>query len=77
MYKAYAAKRPTDYCNMDDPFYIATNTLQSCMKANSQWFKRQPIDVNKLSSTMKRVVAFACIEKTLQTTVREKNWYKS
>ena len=65
VYKAYAAKRPADYCNEGDPFYIATHTLQSCMKANSQWFKRQPIGVNKLSSIMKRMAAIAGIEKKL------------
>ena len=65
VYKAYAAKRPADYCNEGDPFYIATHTLQSCMKTNSQWFKRQPIGLNNLSSTMKRMAAIAGIEKKL------------
>ncbi|KAK3088308.1 hypothetical protein FSP39_017339 [Pinctada imbricata] len=65
VYKTYAAKRPADYCNAADPFYIATNTVQSSMKANAHWFKRQPIGVNKLSSTMKRMTSIAGIEKKL------------
>ncbi|KAK3093435.1 hypothetical protein FSP39_015689 [Pinctada imbricata] len=65
VYKTYAAKRPKDYCNAEDPFYVATHTVQSSMKSNAQWFKRQPIGVNKLSSTMKRMTSIAGIEKKL------------
>ena len=55
VYKQYSLLRPLDFSNMEDPFYLATNTNQSSMKKNDQWFKRQPIGVNKLSTTMRRM----------------------
>lgn len=55
VYKQYRLLRPSDYCKPDDPFYLATHTFQGSMKPTDQWFKRQPIGVNKLSTTMKRM----------------------
>lgn len=55
VYKQYCLLRPSDFCNPDDPFYLATHTNQMSMKPTDQWFKRQPIGVNKLSTTMRRM----------------------
>jgi integrase len=61
IYKFYAEKRPSDFCNPDDPFYLATTTKCSAMTNEDQWFKRQPIGVNKLGSIMKRMTTAAGI----------------
>ncbi|KAG1648987.1 Zinc finger MYM-type protein 4 [Nymphon striatum] len=53
LYKLYAAKRPQDYCNPNDPFYIATNKGDPML--SFQWFNRQPIGVNKLMTLMNRM----------------------
>lgn len=59
-FKLYASKRPTDYCNPEDPFYIAsTHTNQNNLGPNGQWFKRQPIGINKLNGLMKTMVKAA------------------
>jgi hypothetical protein len=48
-YKLYRSKRPINYCNPDDPFYITnTNPDKSAL-----WFQSQPVGVNKLSKFMK------------------------
>lgn len=56
VYKQYSVLRPADFCRPEDPFYLATHTNPNNMKQTDQWFKRQPIGVNKLSSLMKRMV---------------------
>lgn len=61
IYKFYQEKRPSDFCNPDDPFYLATHTQQCAMTHKDQWFKRQPIGVNKLGSIMKRMTTSAGI----------------
>lgn len=59
MYKYYAGKRPSDDCKPEDPFYIATHTNVTTMRENDQWFKRQPIGTNKLTSLIKKMSAAA------------------
>ncbi|XP_052230266.1 uncharacterized protein LOC127844242 [Dreissena polymorpha] len=59
IYKEYTSRRPADYCKPSDPFYIATHTMQSNIKPSDQWFKRQPIEQNKLTSIMKRMAKAA------------------
>ena len=68
IYKLYASKRPVDYSNPTDPFYISTHTNQNAMKAGDQWFKRQPIGQNKLTSTMKRMASAAGLSQTKRLT---------
>ena len=62
VYKVYASKRPQDLSQISDPFYLATHTNQSSMKEGEQWFKRQPVGVNKLSNMMQRIASAAGIE---------------
>ena len=61
IYKLYKEKRPQDFSRPDDPFYLATHTQQHSMSISDQWFKRQPVGVNKLSSMMKRMANAAGI----------------
>ena len=55
VYKQYSLLRPSDYSKPEDPLYLATHTMQGSMKSTDQWFKRQPIGVNKISTIMKRM----------------------
>ena len=55
VYKQYSLLRPSDFCKPEDPLYLATHTIQGSMKPTDQWFKRQPIGVNKISTIMKRM----------------------
>ena len=55
VYKKYAEKRPSDYSDIESPFYIATHTRQTHMGPDDQWFLREPIGVNKLGSLMTRM----------------------
>ena len=55
VFKKYIQLRPKDYCNEDDPFYIATNTSKLFNKSSDKWFKKQPVGVNKIKSFMKRM----------------------
>ena len=50
VYKQYSLLRPSDYSKPEDPLYLATHTMQGSMKSTDQWFKRQPIGVNKIST---------------------------
>jgi hypothetical protein len=59
IYKIYASHRPVDYSKPTDPFYIATHTKQAVMRPGEQWFKRQPIGENKLTSIMKNMAKSA------------------
>ena len=54
-YKLYAEKRPVDFCNPDDPYYIATVTNDKYPAKSARWFLRQPVGVNKLSSLMRNM----------------------
>ena len=38
MYKAYKGKRPTDYNQEDEPFYLAPVTNKFKPNGNAQWF---------------------------------------
>ena len=60
VFKKYMQLRPADYCNENDPFYIASNprsTSENFKPATDYWFKKQPIGVNKLGTFMKRMSA--------------------
>ena len=62
VFKKYMQLRPADYCNENDPFYIASNPRSTSDKFNFKpatdyWFKKQPIGVNKLATFMKRMSA--------------------
>lgn len=54
VYKKYAEKRPTGYSAPEHPFYIASTTIHHPSPCDV-WFKRNPVGVNKLATTMKRM----------------------
>lgn len=55
LYKLYNDKRPTDYCNPTDPFYIATVTHTKTPGPNQRWFLRGPVGIHKIKEMMKRM----------------------
>jgi hypothetical protein len=54
VYKRYAELRPADFCQPEDPFYIAPNTMP-ITPTNQKWFRKQVIGINKLSCIMKKM----------------------
>ena len=42
-YKFYADRRPADFCNPDNPFYLAIVTHKREPQLNEQWFLRGPV----------------------------------
>ena len=66
--QTYASPKPADYASATDPFYIATHTKQNKIKPDDQWFKRQPIGQNKLTSVMKRMAQAAGLSATKRLT---------
>jgi len=66
VYSKYVSLRPASMMEPHSPFYIAPNTLLShadkIPEKNIQWFKSQPIGVNKLSSLMKTMSANAGVK---------------
>jgi hypothetical protein len=52
----YQEQRPQDYCNPDDPFYIATNHVDG-----GRWYKKQPVGIHKISKFVPMMVAAAGI----------------
>ena len=45
IYKCFAEKRPNDYCNAGDPFYLSINHGRN---SELNWFTKAPIGVNRL-----------------------------
>ncbi len=58
-YQRYAEKRPRGYSEPHHPFYIATSSkfceAIAAPTDDMQWFRSQPIGVNKLSSLMSKM----------------------
>jgi hypothetical protein len=54
IYKRYAELRPADFCQREDPFYIAPNTMP-ISATNPKWFRKQVVGINKLGSIMKKM----------------------
>ena len=50
-YKVYAEKRPAEMKTDNTPFYLAVNNVKS--GSGKPWFKKAPVDVNKLNTLMK------------------------
>lgn len=64
LYKIYAQKRPANFCDVNDPFYLAPNTImkqesESDHKESVQWFIRQKIGMNKLSKMLRMMATEA------------------
>ena len=57
IFKRYSEKRPSGFSAKTDPFYLASSTkLLHVPSPDEQWFKRQPVGINKLGSMMRRMV---------------------
>ena len=54
IYKLYCTKRPSDFNNGGDPFYIQTNSVFKRIGCET-WFKRQPIGEIKLRNIIKNM----------------------
>ena len=53
VYKRYKSKRPEDYSEPTDPFYIAPVTHTKTPGPSQKWFLRQPVGINKIKELMK------------------------
>ena len=55
IYKVYREKRPRDTLHDESPFYLAVNCQSSSklLVPEAQWFKNQPMGVNKLNLLLK------------------------
>lgn len=58
-YKTFASKRPADFCNENDPFYISTRTIPLDDSRSDKWFIKQKVGQKKLSSIMKSMASKA------------------
>lgn len=74
-YEKYSEKRPSSFCNPEDPFYLATNTklVEAATTASEAitWFKRQPIGINKLSTIMAKMSENAGIRRLTNHSARK------
>jgi hypothetical protein len=61
-YNLYAARRPQNFSNATDPFYLAPKT--SAIKTD-QWFLRQRIGQKKLATLMKSMSSAAGVDRRL------------
>lgn len=59
IYKFYQNKWGFNFCNPDDLGFFATHTQQCAMTHEDQWFKRQPIGVNKIGLITKKMTTSA------------------
>jgi len=53
-YITYRDHRPGNFCNAEDPFYIATN-----LHTGGGWFKRQPVGIHTIAKFVPRMAAAA------------------
>ncbi|XP_033731021.1 uncharacterized protein KIAA1958 homolog [Pecten maximus] len=68
IYKRYAAHRPMDYSNSDDPFYISTRTIPLSNTKSDKWFIQQRIEEKKLGSLMKTMAQKGNLDKDKKLT---------
>ena len=69
LYMFYQAKRPQDYCDRHDPFYLAAITNEKNPAVQDKWFLRGPVGKNKLDNIMKNMAKAAYLpEKHLTNT---------
>ena len=69
LYMFYQAKRPQDYCDRHDPFYLAAITNEKNPAVQDKWFFRGPVGKNKLDNIMKNMAKAAYLpEKHLTNT---------
>ena len=62
VYKMYKEKRPPSMLEPDSSFYLSVNYFKTETRASVEgknWFKAQPMGVNKLNNIMKEVTQAA------------------
>ena len=53
IYEIYSIKRPNNFSNVDDPFYLAPRTILLEDSKTNIWFLRQKVGERKLAGLMK------------------------
>ncbi|XP_069101555.1 uncharacterized protein [Argopecten irradians] len=74
LYCFYEAKRPSDFCNTNDPFYLATVTNTKTPDVKERWFLRAPVGKCKLDNMMRTMAKQANLpgcERLTNTSVRK------
>ena len=61
VYKLYAQKRPEKMTEDDSPFYLAVSNLKAESLQTKEWFKANPVGINKLNCLMKTMAQKAGI----------------
>jgi hypothetical protein len=67
-YICYQARRPEDFCNQNDPFYLAPVTNNLSPSLTERWFLRGPVGANKLQSLMRKMAKKANLPKNKRIT---------
>jgi len=70
IYKLYKSLRPHDYCSPATPFYLACTTVKD-PPPGTIWFKRAPVGIHKLESTMKTMAAASSHKKLTNHSARK------
>jgi len=52
VYKLYAIKRPEEFCNAEDPFYLAPRTIPATNE-HDKWFTKNRVGEKKLGQLLK------------------------
>ncbi|KAL3864698.1 hypothetical protein ACJMK2_006358 [Sinanodonta woodiana] len=71
LYKVYASKRPPDFCDPNDPFYLSISLGRP---TDEQWYVRKQIGINKMANIVKKMAVGAGLpqEKRLANTSAHK-----
>ncbi|KAK3601359.1 hypothetical protein CHS0354_037675 [Potamilus streckersoni] len=71
LYKVYASKRPADFCDPNDPFYLSISLGRT---TDEQWYVRKQIGINKMANIVKKMAMGAGLpqEKRLANTSAHK-----
>lgn len=70
----YEAKRPGDFCNANDPYYLAAVTNDKTPDVRDRWYLRAPVGRNKLDNMMRGMSKRANLpgyERLTNTSVRK------
>jgi hypothetical protein len=71
IYEIYSIKRPNNYSNADDPFYLAPITIPLEDSKTNIWFLRQKVGERKLSSLMKKMKESGINKRLTNNSARE------
>jgi hypothetical protein len=60
IWKAFVSHRPVDYCQAEDPLYLACKTDEQIRKTRTNiWFKHQPLGANSLGKFLPKACLLA------------------